>query len=72
MKGRAPAAITMFRVVSVRVPRRGCDLDGPRRHDFCIADDAVDAELRVALDRIVRLDRVMTRCTRSITCAKSN
>ena len=37
-------------------PSARLDLDRPRRRDLRLAGDALDAERRVALDRVVRLD----------------
>ncbi len=57
--GRAPAAMTIARV-GQRAPLsvRKRDLDLPRRDDLGRTLEALDAHRAVALDRVVRLDRL--------------
>src|SRR6266705_1294573 len=54
-KVRAPAAMTIARVVSARLPV-SLHLHRPGRRDFRLAQQALDAELGVALGRVVRFD----------------
>ena len=55
--GRAPAAMTMARVVSVRVPAAVFTSTVQGEVIFASPCEALHAEPGVALDRIVRLDR---------------